>query len=314
MVTASSFFYYLSFFPLSLCSLILSHFLLVSLFHFLSVSSIFCICISLSVCLFFSPSLFHPLFLCHSVSLSISVSLSSSLFSLSPYLSYCESYLLYISLLLLSLSLSVFLFRFSSFLIPVLQGVMVITDCKCVRLFTTPRFSLSLIIYAFKCQISGLSRKRFIRGNFCFLLCVLSIPLSLNLLYISQSLFSFFPFTHSPTHSLTHSLIPSRTHWLTHLFTYSRILLLTHPLFLSLSHLPIALFKSKKVCFFSATLHSPQISELARKICVAPTWVDLKGAAFVPETVVSYVDIDIVIHIRSEEKTVKRQKEGCDRI
>ena len=311
MVTASSFFYYLSFFPLSLCSLILSHFLLVSLFHFLSVSSIFCICISLSVCLFFSPSLFHPLFLCHSVSLSISVSLSYPSLS-SLFLSHIVS--LSISVSFSSSSLAVFLFRFSSFLIPVLRGVMVITDCKCVRLFTTPRFSLSLIIYAFKCQISGLSRKRFIRGNFCFLLCVLSIPLSLNLLYISQSLFSFFPFTHSPTHSLTHSLIPSRTHWLTHLFTYSRILLLTHPLFLSLSHLPIVLFKSKKVCFFSATLHSPQISELARKICVAPTWVDLKGAAFVPETVVSYVDIDIVIHIRSEEKTVKRQKEGCDRI
>lgn len=39
------------------------------------------------------------------------------------------------------------------------------------------------------------------------------------------------------------------------------------------------------MCFFSATLHSPQIKELAEKICVNPTWVDLKGFESVPETV-----------------------------
>ena len=32
-----------------------------------------------------------------------------------------------------------------------------------------------------------------------------------------------------------------------------------------------------QVCFFSATLHSPQIKQLADSICVNPTWVDLRG-------------------------------------
>lgn len=40
-----------------------------------------------------------------------------------------------------------------------------------------------------------------------------------------------------------------------------------------------------QVCFFSATLHSNEIKELAAKVCVNPTWVDLKGAESVPETV-----------------------------
>jgi len=40
-----------------------------------------------------------------------------------------------------------------------------------------------------------------------------------------------------------------------------------------------------QVCFFSATLHSPAITELAAKLCVNPTWVDLKGVDSVPETV-----------------------------
>lgn len=39
------------------------------------------------------------------------------------------------------------------------------------------------------------------------------------------------------------------------------------------------------MCFFSATLHSPSIKELADRICVNPTWVDLKGFESVPETV-----------------------------
>lgn len=40
-----------------------------------------------------------------------------------------------------------------------------------------------------------------------------------------------------------------------------------------------------QVCFFSATLHSPEITELAEKICDKPTWVDLKGKDSVPESV-----------------------------
>ena len=40
-----------------------------------------------------------------------------------------------------------------------------------------------------------------------------------------------------------------------------------------------------QVCFFSATLHSQPIQELAAKICINPTWVDLKGVESVPETV-----------------------------
>lgn len=40
-----------------------------------------------------------------------------------------------------------------------------------------------------------------------------------------------------------------------------------------------------QVCFFSATLHSPAITELANRICVNPIWVDLKGFEAVPECV-----------------------------
>jgi ATP-dependent RNA helicase DDX1 len=42
-----------------------------------------------------------------------------------------------------------------------------------------------------------------------------------------------------------------------------------------------------QVCFFSATLYSPGISELAELICMNPTWIDLKGqdASLLPETV-----------------------------
>jgi ATP-dependent RNA helicase DDX1 len=43
--------------------------------------------------------------------------------------------------------------------------------------------------------------------------------------------------------------------------------------------------KRLQVCFFSATLHSPEITELASKICYNPTWVDLKGVDSVPDTV-----------------------------
>lgn len=40
-----------------------------------------------------------------------------------------------------------------------------------------------------------------------------------------------------------------------------------------------------QVCFFSATLHSNDITALANKICHNPTWVDLKGIDSVPECV-----------------------------
>lgn len=40
-----------------------------------------------------------------------------------------------------------------------------------------------------------------------------------------------------------------------------------------------------QVCFFSATLHSPAITELSKNICSRPTWVDLKGVDAVPDTV-----------------------------
>lgn len=31
-----------------------------------------------------------------------------------------------------------------------------------------------------------------------------------------------------------------------------------------------------QVCFFSATLHSPEVQKLADSMCSHPTWVDLK--------------------------------------
>jgi len=40
-----------------------------------------------------------------------------------------------------------------------------------------------------------------------------------------------------------------------------------------------------QVLLFSATLHSPEIKELANVLCQNPVWVDLKGRDFVPETV-----------------------------
>ena len=40
-----------------------------------------------------------------------------------------------------------------------------------------------------------------------------------------------------------------------------------------------------QVLMFSATLHSPEIKDMSGKLCVDPTWVDLKGRDFVPETV-----------------------------
>lgn len=39
------------------------------------------------------------------------------------------------------------------------------------------------------------------------------------------------------------------------------------------------------MCFFSATLHSPEIARLSEGICHRPIWVDLKGRDSVPETV-----------------------------
>jgi ATP-dependent RNA helicase DDX1 len=47
-----------------------------------------------------------------------------------------------------------------------------------------------------------------------------------------------------------------------------------------------------QVCFFSATLHSPEITALADLICQHPTWVDLKGKDSVPENV-----HHVVVHV-----------------
>jgi ATP-dependent RNA helicase DDX1 len=38
-------------------------------------------------------------------------------------------------------------------------------------------------------------------------------------------------------------------------------------------------------CFFSATLHSKAVRDLAEEVCYKPTWVDLKGKESVPDTV-----------------------------
>jgi ATP-dependent RNA helicase DDX1 len=40
-----------------------------------------------------------------------------------------------------------------------------------------------------------------------------------------------------------------------------------------------------QVCFFSATLHSDEISDLSDRICHNPTWVDLKGKDAIPDAV-----------------------------
>ena len=59
----------------------------------------------------------------------------------------------------------------------------------------------------------------------------------------------------------------------------------------------------KQVCFFSATLHSPEIARLAESICDRPTWVDLKGRDTVPQTVhhvVVRVDPDVETKVTEE--------------
>jgi len=61
-----------------------------------------------------------------------------------------------------------------------------------------------------------------------------------------------------------------------------------------------------QVCFFSATLHSPAITDLAAKLCVNPTWVDLKGIDSVPETVhhvIYRVDLEHDKHLLEGSKT-----------
>jgi len=61
-----------------------------------------------------------------------------------------------------------------------------------------------------------------------------------------------------------------------------------------------------QVCFFSATLHSKPIQELAAKICFNPTWVDLKGAESVPETVhhvIYRVDLQRDAHLLASPTT-----------
>ena len=55
-----------------------------------------------------------------------------------------------------------------------------------------------------------------------------------------------------------------------------------------------------KVCFFSATLHSPQIHELSRRVCVNPTWVDLKGVyvcTFLRQSRFSYSEFIVLLYV-----------------
>jgi len=61
-----------------------------------------------------------------------------------------------------------------------------------------------------------------------------------------------------------------------------------------------------QVCFFSATLHSQPIQDLAAKICVNPSWVDLKGVESVPETVhhvIYRLDLERDAHLLAGPKT-----------
>jgi ATP-dependent RNA helicase DDX1 len=46
-------------------------------------------------------------------------------------------------------------------------------------------------------------------------------------------------------------------------------------------------FERLHVCFFSATLHSPEVRDLAEQICYQPLWIDLRGAedSMLPDTV-----------------------------
>jgi ATP-dependent RNA helicase DDX1 len=69
-----------------------------------------------------------------------------------------------------------------------------------------------------------------------------------------------------------------------------------------------------QVCFFSATLHSPEITALAAKMCVRPTWVDLKGKDSVPETVHHVIVPVDPVHDRSwldrSEKLIEVTTDG----
>jgi len=61
-----------------------------------------------------------------------------------------------------------------------------------------------------------------------------------------------------------------------------------------------------QVCFFSATLHSPDITQLSEQICVRPTWVDLKGVDSVPDSVhhvVYRVDVQNDVHYLANNKS-----------
>mmetsp|Transcript_11140 Transcript_11140/g.45125 ORF Transcript_11140/g.45125 Transcript_11140/m.45125 type:complete len:669 (-) Transcript_11140:112-2118(-) len=44
-----------------------------------------------------------------------------------------------------------------------------------------------------------------------------------------------------------------------------------------------------QVAFFSATLHTPEVRRFSDLVCDQPTWVDLKGPSFLPETVTHVV-------------------------
>ena len=58
-----------------------------------------------------------------------------------------------------------------------------------------------------------------------------------------------------------------------------------------------------QVCFFSATLHSPEISNLAKTLCHNATWVDLKGKDSIPQTVHHLVvEVDPILVNKNQNK------------
>eukprot|EP01006_Ploeotia_vitrea_P020375 TRINITY_DN52641_c0_g1_i1.p1 TRINITY_DN52641_c0_g1~~TRINITY_DN52641_c0_g1_i1.p1 ORF type:complete len:807 (+),score=96.56 TRINITY_DN52641_c0_g1_i1:258-2423(+) len=60
-----------------------------------------------------------------------------------------------------------------------------------------------------------------------------------------------------------------------------------------------------QVCMFSATLHSPEITNLYKQICPNASWVDLKGRDYVPDTVHHGV-----VYVNPDDPTLKQAAAG----
>ena len=50
-----------------------------------------------------------------------------------------------------------------------------------------------------------------------------------------------------------------------------------------------------QVLMFSATLHSDKVRALSEKVCCFPTWVDLKGADFIPYVFIIYFNFNFIL-------------------